>query len=383
MGKTQVQPTASRDLTSEDIKREIEQTRAEIDTTVDQLSERLQLQHLMDRLLGTFQSSESGVKAGDVARQAGKWAATHIARYPLPIAVIGAGTAWLAMQIKRQHAEPREPELNEPETLSGAYEMPSEPGFEKTTSPGLRDEMNPARDFGSMSEEAGFSAEPGCAPSSSQGRLEKTKQRISEISSRAKHRASETAEKVSEWSKEKLHRFKGERSREAVGEQAESMRRRVRDSMDRVRMKMDRGRGRVGEIFNDYPLAIGVSALALGLIIGLSLPATRRERRTVGAKASRWREQMKERAGQLIERGKEAAQHTAEAVKEEARRQGLTAEGIKESVKQVAREAGSAVEREGLSPEGLGGKVDAIAQQATETLQQEVKPEQGRQEDRI
>lgn len=361
MGKTQVQPRDPRELNSSDIRREIDRTRTEMDATVNQLSQELQLQHLLDRFLGNVGSRGSG-PAGAVARDAGQWLLTEIGRHPLPITVIGTGVAWLALQVKREREESRARESG----LSGVHPMSSESGFEKSASPGLQDQM-----------ESCFESRGSDMAEQVKGRYQETKERLSRSTAGVRHRAAETADKLSHWSKEKWQRLSGK------GEQAEQMaferKHQMRERMAGIRSRLDQGRDRAAEILDEYPLFIGISALAIGVFIGMALPTSRRERRMLGSKASRWREEISGHAEHLIERGKEVAQATAEAIKDEARRQGLTPEGLKESARQVIREAGSTAQHEGLSPEGMVDKVEAVAEHASDVLKEETH----RQEERL
>lgn len=368
MGKAQTPQRNIRELSSNQITAEIEQTRGEMDRTVDELSERLQLQSLLDTMVAQFKSDSSQV--GSAARDAGKWVLQTLARHPGPIALVGAGATWLVTEIKSEGEEEPASELAyEPQEISGAYPMSSESEFQKSVAPGISEEMPSAyeRQGQEMTEQA-------------KGRLESSKERVSQAAGRAKGRASQTAGRVSEWSREKWHHLKS-RGREKEAEssvEAEQARARAKQRRAEFRQRLDRKRSEVVEFIHEYPLAIGVSVLAVGLFVGLLLPASRRERRVLGRRAKGFKEKARQQAEHLIERGKEVVQSTTEAAKEEARQQGLTAEGIQESATRVIQEAGESVQEEGLTPEGMGEKVESVAREAGETLEGELQREQDR-----
>lgn len=383
MDKTEAQLSKYREPDSREIKAEIEQTRSEMDRTVDELTEQLRPRHILDSVLDRFKSGDGGNYLRSSARTAavstGKWLVHEIGRHPLPAALIGAGVTWLIMEetggsekigdkisdslAKRRAAKEsiarRRSLYQEPEAISGEQLMVNEPGFEKTTSPGLRNEMDV--EFGC----------PTDLPGESTGRIEDVKGRVSDAASRAKAKMSETAGKVSDWSKEKMHRLgqKREEARGRLSESGERLRYEMRDRMERVKSRASMSRDRASEIVDEYPLIVGISAMAVGLLVGLSIPSSRRERRILGEKASHLREQVRETAEHVVERGKEAI----EAAKREAERQGLTGQGIKESIKEVARSAGAAAEQEGLTAEGVANKVESVAEEATETMKKERK----------
>lgn len=357
MDKAQTPRRNTRELSSDQITAEIEQTRGEMDRTVDELSERLHLHNLLDTMVAGFKSDSSQV--GSAARDAGKWVLQTLARHPGPIALVGAGAIWLVMEIKSEGEEEPESELAyEPQEISGAYPMSSESEFQKSLAPGISEEMTPAyeRQGQEMTEHA-------------KGRLESSRERVSQAAGR-----------ISEWSREKWHHLKS-RGRETEAEssvEAEQARARAQQRRAKFRQRLDRKRSEAVEFIHEYPLAIGISVLAVGLFVGLLLPASRRERRVLGRRAKEFKEKARQQAERLIERGKEVVQSTAEAAKEEARQQGLTAEGLKESATRVMQEAGESVQEEGLTPEGMGEKVESVTREARETLEGELQSEEER-----
>lgn len=199
----------------------------------------------------------------------------------------------------------------------------------------------------------------------------------SEPMSRASSGPRQACEKATEWSRQKWATL-GERqriAREKLQQRSADLKQRMRGGVQRVRGRADEGRDRASQIMEDYPLAVGVSAMALGILIGLALPTTRRERRYLGESGRRLREQGRQGAREALERGKEIAETTGESVKEEAQRQGLTPEGIKESAHEIARDTGEVAQQH---MQEMGEKVESVAEAGKDTLEEEAQRERER-----
>src|SRR5688500_17855577 len=84
------------------IQREIRETRAEMDQTVDALGERLRPRHLLDDLLDYLQGDGGGAGSAGGMRQSVKDAGWKVVdklkQHPVPAALIGAGITWLLFE---------------------------------------------------------------------------------------------------------------------------------------------------------------------------------------------------------------------------------------------------------------------------------------------
>lgn len=97
-----------------EIEHEIEQTRSQMDQTIDELSERLNPRHLMDMAYDYFRSSTPSVSRSDMARSAkqvsktvGKTLLHEIQEHPIPALLIGAGIAY-ALFVEEDEDEGRD-----------------------------------------------------------------------------------------------------------------------------------------------------------------------------------------------------------------------------------------------------------------------------------
>ena len=102
---------------------------------------------------------------------------------------------------------------------------------------------------------------------------------------------------------------------------------------------------------------VGAAVLALGVIAGLAVPSTDKEDELMGETRDRLFDDVKEAGQQALDKGKHVAEAVVDKVKEEARNQGLTTEGVVDKVKNVAKEATNTVKeearRQNLTPDTL------------------------------
>ena len=95
----------------------------------------------------------------------------------------------------------------------------------------------------------------------------------------------------------------------------------------------------------EYPLAVGVGFAALGALIGVLLPGTRREDELLGKHSDQLVKATKEKGEELLQRGKAVAQRVTESAVEEAREQGLTPETVGERISEFAGRVGEVVQK--------------------------------------
>lgn len=86
------------------------------------------------------------------------------------------------------------------------------------------------------------------------------------------------------------------------------------------------GGQRVGETFEQNPMVLGAVAAAVGLAIGMTLPATERESRLMGSKRD-----------ELVDKARDTISETKDKVRQAAER---AVPEVKETLKDVAREEG-------------------------------------------
>jgi ElaB/YqjD/DUF883 family membrane-anchored ribosome-binding protein len=130
------------------------------------------------------------------------------------------------------------------------------------------------------------------------------------------------------------------------------------------------GTARLERAVQDYPLAVGLGFAALGVLAGVLIPSSRREDEWLGEKSDQLADATREKGSELLERGKAVAHRVGDAVKEEAREQGLSAgdvgqaiSGLTEKAAHLAarakQEVSQAAKDEGLTPSQLESEAQA------------------------
>ena len=114
-----------------------------------------------------------------------------------------------------------------------------------------------------------------------------------------------------------------------------------------------------GKAVEEYPLGVGLAFAALGALVGLALPHTRKEDELMGKQSEAVVEAVKEKGEQLLETGKSVGARVMETVKEEAKEQGITPDKLADGIAGIAAkgagvlakaqtEASQALKEEGL-----------------------------------
>ena len=84
---------------AQELEREIEESRARLDVTIDRIQDRLSVSGIVDDLVGTVRESQFG-PALDTALDV-------VRRNPLPALLIAAGVGWLALRVAQETRAPR------------------------------------------------------------------------------------------------------------------------------------------------------------------------------------------------------------------------------------------------------------------------------------
>ena len=189
------------------------------------------------------------------------------------------------------------------------------------------------------------------------------KETVAEVAGTAK-------EKVAAWSSAASEAAEGVgRRTHEVYEQGRSTGVRMSDSIQRGYRS---GTEQLEIAMQEYPLAVGLSFAALGALVGVLLPHTRREDQLLGERSDQVVEAAKEKGQELLERGKDVAERVAGSALDEARQQGLTPQvagetisGLAGKVGEVARKAkeetGAAMKETKLTPDTLKREASAAA----------------------
>jgi ElaB/YqjD/DUF883 family membrane-anchored ribosome-binding protein len=243
------------------IKHEIERTRVEMSETLGEIQERLRPDHLLQQARDGVKDaaadkarsimSSAGETAAEVAYQArgaGESLVSYVRQHPVQVALtVGAFTWWMLRN--------RDEENDWYGTSDTSWEEEDAMSF---GAPSMRSRVASARD--TVGEYASTARETVGEYAST------ARDTVGEYASSARDTVGEYASTA----------------RETAGQYAESARDRARRASEAARRAASTATTSVDDFTHENPLAVGLIALAVGVAIGMSVPATEIENRTMG-----------------------------------------------------------------------------------------------------
>lgn len=394
-------PVYGEQVTSDQIKSDINQTRHEMDRTIDQLSERLRPRQLIDEFFSMLQ--RSGPNAGESAKEIGRTMSRQIRENPVPLALIGAGVAWMMFN-RGDGSRKRSEHISSDDYSSGLdleyqpdeqlyyqTDMPTDqPYYHYETGAAERGQPSGAprhRESRGQSQSAVERAQERARNAAEQTRsaAERAQARASQAGGAASQKAtqaraamqqaaSSTAETLRQGASRTSSALSqaAQTTRQRASEIGETARDRAAQLGEEARHGLETGRRAFNNAREQHPLALAGGFLALGLLVGLSAPRTRRETEMIGPTAQRVKQKAQEAGRDLAHRGAEVASATASAVRQEAVE-------LKEDVQHAASDtlnaAMDAANREGVSPYDLREKAGHVAEQTGDAMRKSAKEE--------
>ena len=243
---------------AEQIRAEIEDTRADMSQTINEIQERLSPEHLMGQVKETVREATIGKvervmetigevtepareamsRAGTTIKEAGTSVGNRIWKNPIPIALIGLGVGMLWMRSRR----------------GNGYD------WSETSTP------RPRRQNLSGAGQSGQTRYAGTGT----GALNQVKESASDLANRSTEALSNLGSKARDGASEVSNRF--------------------------------------GQLLRDNPLAVGAVAMAAGTAVGLALPSTRFENEYIGETGER-----------LVDKAQEVARGALDKVEDTAK----------------------------------------------------------------
>lgn len=303
--RTTPNTTSGRD--SREIRSEIDRTRAEMDETFAALDSKLTPSQIGQELWHLF-------KGGSTAGAGKLW---RVAReHPMPAAVIGVGLGWMLVQSSKKNGRTAGP---------GAYRT----GYAGTY--GATGSGQPGRDGG-------------------EGVLSAATDKVRDLAGSARETVSDAVgtvrEKMGEatdWTQEHAQDLGHQ-----VMDQARSLKGKTRSLTRRARLGF-------WETMEESPLMVGAATLAVGVVAGLLIPETEKEKELMGETRDHLMEEVKEAGQETWEKGKHVAGAVADKVKDAVKSEGLTPEGMADKVRNVAHEAADTAKEEARNQHILPG----------------------------
>lgn len=318
-----------RQPSSTQIRSEIERTRADMDETFDALERKM----TPGQILGEAWSLTRG---GTSAGASKLW---QVAReHPLPSAVIGLGLGWLLVESSRgeersSYGTSYNPNYNRARGGAGRANWSGRSSlYESSAGYGAYPESYNAnyQESYDASEGGGVSGRVSSAAGSVKDAASSAGHKVADVASSAGHKVADVAGTVRERAGELTHEARDKAT--ALGYSTRYQARRAQTGF--------------WQMMEENPLAVGIATLTLGVLAGLSLPATRKENELMGETRDKLVDRMEEAGREALEKGKQVAETAVETIKDEAESAGLTASGIADKVREVGTKAKEAVKEE-------------------------------------
>lgn len=312
------------------LRADIEKTRAGMSDTIDALQEKLAPERIMEQVKEKVQeqAAEAIGAAKHAVREATIGKAEHfmdnvsesvndvsrrvgvvvqdspvlrmVRDNPLPFALIGAGLGMLAMNRRSGRTDNRSYDREyrgNDRDYRGDYRGGYRAAYGESRE-GYGDNRGGYRGSGQSYDRS---------QENRSGYLDTAKEAVSNVADRTKdvvgsatESIKETAGNVADRTREQVHHF---------SEQAEQGYRHAGDTFE--------------NILRDYPLAVGVAALAAGAAFGLAMPGTRVEREYMGEAREQFVDKAQSVAKATVDKVQRVAQEAGRTVQEEAQHQGL------------------------------------------------------------
>ncbi len=345
------------------LEREAEQTRARIADTAETLRAKMTPGQMVDEMSSMFRGSDGEAALVNLKNQ--------VRDNPLPLALVGAGLAWLALG-KGTSLPSGETYRDNRRDYSRARPV-SASAFRD---PVLRDEFDP--DYGSASDSpfgqpsdyptgsASDSDEPGIIERSTQAASDAWDATTSALDDAA-HAVGDKLSRASHSASDAGSRF--------ANQAADFRSQATRGTAQKARNLADSA----SDLFQREPLATAAVGLAIGALIGTLLPHTRTEDEQMGALSDSVKAQAKDLAAEGYEQAKEVAGETYSAAKKEADKQGLNPSDVDTSELHLADRVGSVIKSaaragEDAAREKLGETSDANPDTHAQVSQQGSEP---------
>lgn len=337
----------------EEIERDIERTRADIDRTLNDLQYRLSPNTLMNKALGsarvktTLQSAGSGT-AG-IAANLGRTMRSN----PIPVLLAAIGLTWLAFSSssgngkrKRQLTDYDSDDLatrvydEGSDELLGREDPSRGPRYEHVNDPTLRFGATPGpakmkahnpgtSDWSADNNSSGELNEPldprTDAEVTEELRLRASQRRGSRIRERARGVAASVSGRVgrvSETLSEGVERMSGVmKSSGGTYETTRGVAGRATQAVRQVPARVGGAYESAGDFIQENPIISGAVAVALGAALALMIPSTRRERKLIGEASDQVKASVREGVAETVDRAKDVVRSATEAAADAARKE--------------------------------------------------------------
>jgi len=299
----------------EQIRRQIERTRADMSETIDAIQDRLSPERVAGQVKEQVREATIGRAEHmvndmtDSAREAGYGLMDTIRDNPVPAALAAIGLGWLWFKRPSAHDGWRDGAGDRRYGRSdGGYATPGRTGYRDD---GYRDPGYRAS-YGGYRDQAGPGEAVGRAAGRAQDAAGRAADTVQGVAGQASDRVQQAAGQAGEAVQGAVDQVQG--SAQQLGAQAQRTATRARYGLEAT--------------LYQNPLGLGAAALVAGLAVGLAAPSTEVEDQVMGDARDRVLQQGQEKLHETLEHVQHVAQRTGEAAtqtaKDTAKQEGLT-----------------------------------------------------------
>ena len=297
---------------SSEIKGDIRQTRDRLDNTLESLNQRLSPRSLINDVLSWFEgygASTTSVGGSDSMKRGYQQVVRHIRENPMPAFLIGAGITLMILR-------------GEDEAAASEFRQPTEPSTDEPPplSPSATESVSPERvgDGGMASV---------------------VKEKVQEAHGALSNATEAVAGKMSELSSGV--QFQARSARSVVSQGIRQTRRVGSGATQHLQKSTAQAGDKFQEMVEEYPFAVAIGFLGVGVLTGLLLPRTSQEDKLVGETSDQLLAKAKEGGKETLEKAKAVAQKITQTTMDEAERQGITSEAAGAKMSEIASKIGT------------------------------------------
>jgi Protein of unknown function (DUF3618) len=342
-----------------ELEREVRESRADVERTLDAIRDRLSPGQLVDQVAHYMRDN-----GGEFARNFGD----TVRQNPVPVVLVGVGLAWMMLGSRRDVDLPRAADFvpDYPPDPDGTDEYWA--GNEAGSATARDDPGGNEGASAYASAEVGTDVEVGIgerawdAGESMSEAARRARAGLSEAAERTRdglREASEGVRQTASGAKEGLGRF-ARGAREQAAGMGDGVARGAQRTGAYARRYGKRAREGFLETLHRQPLVLGAVGLAIGAAIGAALPSSRREDELMGDTSDQFKQRARSAGREEYAKAEATASAAYAAAEEAAAEQGLSREGLnaaaeaaRNKVESVADAATEAAKRE-ADRQGLG-----------------------------
>ncbi|MGX9854009.1 DUF3618 domain-containing protein [Limimaricola variabilis] len=318
----------------EEIEREIETERSELQRTIDDLQERLSFDGLMRSVTDSVTDNASDI---------GRTISTTVQRNPVPIALVGAGLAWLAVSNARSsHDDPHyagEVDYRGQRDYARSGRLGADPYLSRKYGTDKMDE--PRGPVHATPEDHGDSpweesrSRGGALRDRARGAMGGARGKFGEYRERARARGKSmgaSARSLRERIADGTHGMSEEGKKRVI-----AARTRAYEAQVKAEYYARKGRDSAASMYDQQPLLGGLLAMAAGAAVAAMLPRTRQEDEAFGT----YRDDLMDEAYRVYEEERARLTDVAKATAEDAKEQ---AQGLARTVQEDLKDAATDVQ---------------------------------------